>query len=118
MSAELLVLQSIIGGGQFDVKKRLGCLGCPIKSDCGKEDFKHYPKLLKEWIRAGKKYLDNHPNSRATKKFENAYNLAYHDLFTRSYEEYLSHVTGGLFPENALDTKAFLEEYFKIDLTI
>lgn len=105
-------------GGQFDVKKRLGCLGCPMQSDCGKADFQHYPKLLKEWIKAGKKYIDTHPESGAAKKFGNAYNMAYHDLFTHSYEEYQTHVTGGLFPENALDTKAFLEDYFKIDLNL
>lgn len=105
-------------GGGFDVKKRLGCLGCPMKSDCGKADFQHYPKLLKEWIRAGKKYIDNHPESGAARKFGNAYNMAFHNLFNDSYEEYETMVTGGLFPETAIDAKAFLEDYFKIDLTL
>ena len=44
-------------GGQFDVTKRLGCMGCPLKSK-GKriQEFKENPKLLKAWIRAGQKF--------------------------------------------------------------
>ena len=39
--------------GNFQVKERLGCIGCPLQSDNGKADFKRYPKLLKNIIRGG-----------------------------------------------------------------
>lgn len=75
--------------GRFRVERRLGCIGCPMQADCGKGDFKQFPKMLKAWVRAGQKYLDSHPQSRAVQKFGNAYNMAYHNLFCRSYAEYL-----------------------------
>ena len=103
--------------GKFHVERRLGCIGCPMQSDCGKADFKRYPGMLKEWIRRGKKYLDNHPLSRAKEKFGNAYNMAYHNLFCTSYEQY-EQIWGGLFADYQVDTKKFLEDYFNIDLTL
>ena len=104
--------------GKFHVERRLGCVGCPLQHNRGRKDFLQYPKMLKAWIRAGQKYLESHPQSGAVRKFGNIYNLAYHDLFTESYDEYLANVTGGIFPETAIDTKKYLEDYFKIDLTI
>lgn len=44
--------------------------------------------------------------------------MMFHNLFFDSYESYKSTVTGGLFPETAVDAKKYLEEYFKIDLTL
>ena len=35
------------------VKKRLGCIGCPLKSDNGLSDFEKYPNSVKAWINAG-----------------------------------------------------------------
>lgn len=102
----------------FHVKRRLGCIGCPLKADNGKLEFKQYPKMLKAWIRAEKKYIDNHPNSSAKRKYLNEYGIAYLNLFSKSYEDFLTQTTGGLFPETAIDPKKFLEDYFKIDLTI
>lgn len=100
----------------FHPERRLGCIGCPMKSDCGKADFLRYPKLLKQIIRAIDTYLETHPNCSCKKKMGNAYNVIYQDLFCRSYEEFEVRVTGGLFPENALDTKNYLETYFGIPL--
>ena len=102
--------------GTFHPERRLGCIGCPMKSDCGKADFLRYPKLLKQIIRAIDTYLETHPNCSCKKKMGNAYNVIYQDLFCRSYEEFEVRVTGGLFPENALDTKNYLETYFGIPL--
>lgn len=102
--------------GTFHPERRLGCIGCPMKSDCGKADFLRYPKLLKQIIRAVDTYLQTHPNCSCKKKMGNAYNVIYQDLFCRSYEEFDVRVTGGLFPENALDTKNYLETYFGIPL--
>lgn len=40
--------------GQFDVTKRLGCMGCPLASRNKRiQFFKENPKWLKAWIRAG-----------------------------------------------------------------
>lgn len=105
--------------GNFHVERRLGCIGCPLPSDRGKADFLAYPRFLKQLIRSVQIYLDTHPHVKAVEKFDNsAYNVVFHNLFFDSYEKYHNAVTGGLFPETAIDSKAFLEDYFKINLTI
>lgn len=103
--------------GNFHVERRLGCIGCPLRSDKGKADFLAYPRFLRAYIRAAQTYLDTHPHVKAVEKFDNnAYNVLFHNLFFDSYEKYHNAVTGGIFPETAIDAKAFLEDYFKIDL--
>lgn len=104
--------------GNFHVERRLGCIGCPLRSDKGKSDFLKYPKFLKRLIACMQEWFDTHPNIKSHDKFGNAYNQAFHNLFCNSYEQYANLITGGMFPETAIDAKAFLEDYFKIDLTI
>lgn len=101
--------------GNFHVERRLGCIGCPLQSDNGKSDFKRYPGMLKQWILRGKKYLDSHPNCGAKKKFGTAYDMAYHNLFCHSYEEYiLTAGRGQLFESERVNPKEFIEAYFGI----
>lgn len=105
--------------GSFHVDRRLGCIGCPLKSDRGKNDYKKYPKMLKQLIKNTQIWLDSpHPRSTSEKTFGNAYNLIFHNLFFCDYDKYKLAVTGGIFPENAINAKTFLEEFFEIDLTI
>lgn len=104
--------------GNFHVERRLGCIGCPLRSDNGLSDMVKYPKFLKRLISSSQAFIDTHPNSSSVKKFGNAYNLVLHNLFFDSYEKYHNAVTGGMFPETAIDAKSFLEDYFKIDLTL
>ena len=103
--------------GNLHVERRLGCIGCPLKSDCGKADFKKHPKMLKQWVRCGQIYLDTHPQSNAKKKFGDVYGLMYHNMFCSSYGDYLRKTSVNLFGKT-LDCKAFLEEYFNIDMTL
>ena len=102
--------------GNFHVERRLGCIGCPLRSDNGKADFVKYPKFLKRLIACSQEWLDAHAHAHA--KFGNAYNMIFHNLFANSYAEYQNLVSGGMFPETAIDAKAFMEDYFKIDVTI
>lgn len=104
--------------GNFHVERRLGCVGCPLRSDNGLSDFVKYPKFLKRLIASTQVFIDTHPNSGSRKKFKDAYGLIYHNIFCKPFEEYQNRTTGGLFPQTAIDPKEFLENYFKIDLTI
>ena len=104
-------------GGVFHVERRLGCIGCPMQSDCGRADYKQYPGMLRQMIIREKKYLESHPQTGAARKFGNTYNMAFHNLFCRSWDEYAAR-TQGLFPDANIDTKRYLEDYFGIDLTI
>lgn len=81
--------------GNFHVERRLGCIGCPLQGDKGKKDFLEYPKMLKQLIKSAQTYLDTHPHVNAVKKFGNAYNMVFHNLFCKSYADYQT-LTGGV----------------------
>lgn len=106
--------------GNFHVERRLGCIGCPLASQKQRiEQFKQYPKMLKLWIKSQQKFLEVHPNSKSFKHNDgNAYNCLFRELFCKTFSDYQNLITGGLFPETAIDAKSFMEDYFKIDLTI
>lgn len=102
--------------GQFLVEKRLGCIGCPMATEWKRrEQYRQYPRLLKAQIKAANKFFILHPNSKIHKYFNSIYDMFYRDLFYRSNRDYISDNEGLLFPR---DSKAILENYFKIDLSI
>lgn len=102
--------------GNFHVERRLGCIGCPLRSDKGRGGYQKYPKMLRQLIKSAKVFLETHPNASSRIKFGNVYNLVFHNLFCNSYEDFQQKITGGMFPETAIDAKKFLEDYFKIEL--
>ena len=101
--------------GQFHVERRLGCIGCPLAYKDGLRDFEQYPKLFRQIVKAKQKFYDTHPN--VGKGFDrNVYNSFYYQFFCKDMDEYRAAVTGGLFPDQAIDTKKVLEEHFGIEL--
>ena len=107
--------------GRFHVERRLGCLGCPLRADRGLADFRAHPQLVRCWLKAGNMWF-NRPRKRqfgtgCRNKFGSVYGLFLHDVFFNSYEDYRLVVQDGLFGAG-VDPKAFLEDYFKIDLTL
>jgi 3'-phosphoadenosine 5'-phosphosulfate sulfotransferase (PAPS reductase)/FAD synthetase len=101
--------------GNFHIERRLGCVGCPLASDNGKSAFKKYPKLLKARLKAQQKFLDTHPNSKARQIFGSAYDVVFFQMFCTNLEEYREKMSPDLWG-NRLDTKAFLEDYFGVEL--
>lgn len=73
--------------GSLNIKKRLGCMGCPLKHDNGLADFKAHPKLVRAWLRAGQKWWDSHPNIRSKENFSDIYELFVSSIFFDSYEK-------------------------------
>lgn len=106
--------------GDFHVERRLGCICCPLASQRNRrEGFIQYPKMLRAIIKNYQYYLDNHKDGKLYRRSNgSAYNSMFMQLFCENTEEYERRITGGLFPEQAIDAKKFLEEYFKTDLTI
>lgn len=102
-------------GGQFCPERRLGCIGCPMQSDNGIGAYLQYPKLLKQIVKAQNRFLETHPATKSAQKFKSGYDAIYMQLFCESYEQYQERVTGGLFPDMAIDPEKFIKEYFKID---
>lgn len=101
--------------GNFHPERRLGCIGCPMKSDNGKDDYKRHPKMLKRLIKATQVFLESHPDCSSQKKFSgDAYNLVFHNLFCSSYDDYQTKISTDLWG-GQLNTKTFLEGYFNIE---
>lgn len=101
--------------GNFHVERRLGCLGCPLKSDKGKSDYKRYPLLLKARIKAQSAYLVKQKSGKGLALFGDAYNATFFQLFCDNVDEYKEKMSTDLWG-GQLDAKQFLEEYFKIEL--
>ena len=103
-------------GGEFDVTKRLGCMGCPIQSRRKQiQEFKDNPRLLKAWIRAGQKRYKSeaYQNGGAKHKFKDAFEAMGYMLYCDNIEDF-KEKTYGLFGE--FDWKEFLQNEFKIDM--
>lgn len=109
--------------GVFHPERRLGCIGCPMSRSRAK-DFLNYPYLLKAELRAMKKYKENKPAASWYKHFGpdvTVYKVMVFHLFFDSLEEFnMATGNGGgeLFSGMELDYKKYLEDYYKIDLTV
>lgn len=104
------------GAGNFHVEKRLGCIGCPLASiKKRREEYMHYPLMLKAHIKATEKYRESHPNSSNARKFRNVYDFFYGILFYETLRDYFYDNEGLIFHRNS---RAILENYFQIDLSI
>ena len=104
-------------GGQFDVTKRLGCVGCPLQSRKKRiQEFKDNPKMLKAWIRAGQKYFlsDKYQKGKSYFKFKDAFESMGYQLYCDNIEQF-KEKTYGMFGE--FDWKEFLQKEFKIDMS-
>ena len=102
------------GEGRFCVGRRLGCMGCPLRNDRSVNDFKQHPALVRAWIRNGQTWWDTHEIARVKKKYCSIYELFLSNMFFHSYEEFRHWQQNPLMGE--IDCKAFLEDYFKINL--
>lgn len=102
--------------GTFHPERRLGCMGCPIASRRKRVlQLKKYPNMIKMYCRQGEKYRQAHPKSPNIKIFPTVYDWLTFTLYCNSIEEYRQKFGVNMFGE-AIDTKAFLEKEFGIDL--
>lgn len=97
----------------FHPERRLGCMGCPMKSDQAK-DFFERPKLFKALVRNVITWWNTHPASKSIVKFHSPYGLIAHNIFYDSYNAFAIANNNPL--EGKRDWKKTLEEYFKIEL--
>jgi phosphoadenosine phosphosulfate reductase len=111
-SRNLTLAPHYLINGSYDFSRRLGCLGCPLKSDRGISDFIAHPAILRGYLRSGVKFAEKH----SLKTFKgNAYDAFVCNVFCRSKEEYNLLVAPNLFGTR-FDCKKFLEDYFNVKL--
>lgn len=98
--------------GKFIPSRRLGCLGCPLSSKRGINDFLKYPKLVRQWIKAGKIWFESKDNLKVKNYVSDIYEL----FVLRTFYDSISEMCLNKESLFQADWKALLEEYFKIDL--
>ena len=87
----------------IDFSKRLGCMGCPLKSQRQRiSEFKENPGLFRAWIIAGYNYYN-----------EDVYRQMSYYLFSK--ENWIDFCSPKLFPINY---KSFLEDYFNVHFNL
>lgn len=102
--------------GEIDVKKRLGCLCCPLQSRKNRiKAFKDNPKILKGYIRSLRKFRETHPNSESCKNYSDEYEQIARDIFFESQKKYDKFISGYMY-EGKPNCKILLENYFKIKI--
>lgn len=99
--------------GEFMVERRIGCMCCPLQSKQLRiEEFKAHPNMVKLYIRAGQKYFDK---KKSTVQYKDVYEWFVRDVFFESQDDFETVFRYGLF-NSGVDSKKFLEDYFKITL--
>lgn len=98
----------------FHVERRLGCMCCPLAYFKSRiREFKKHPNMVKAYINAGKKYMDNHPKSELKKKYGDAYTYFCRNVFF-DREDSFKQFDNSLFGKP--DYKSLLEDFFGIKL--
>lgn len=102
--------------GSVDITRRLGCIGCPMASTKKRvKEFSKYPRMVKLWCKAERKFFDSHPNSKARKNQDNnEYDEFCRNVFCRGNQDDWWQFKHTLFGET--DCKKYLQEYFRVKL--
>lgn len=102
--------------GTIDVKKRLGCIGCPLRSQKKRlAEFRLHPKFITAYLTALKKwwYKDRSKELKTKLLFSDYYELLAVQLFFKS-AKFACLNKESMFP---IDYKKALENYFNIKLS-
>lgn len=104
--------------GKFHAERRLGCLCCPLLSKQKRiASFKQNPNMLRLWIKGASKYLETHPESKTSRLFNgNVYDWVTSVIYCDGEYQFRHSFGETMFGNDAIDTKAFLEERFNIKL--
>ena len=98
--------------GSIDFSKRLGCIGCPLKSQKKRiADFKEYPKMLRQIVKNADIFKKNHIKERDP--IISGADVLYLQLFCKNKAHFVEK-TNTLFGK--IDTRAELERIFNITL--
>lgn len=103
--------------GNFHAERRLGCMCCPLMSRKKRIDsFREHPKMIRFYLKGAQQYLDNHPNSKIGKLYNNnSFGWLTSQIFFNSAQQFRECCGPNLF-DDGFDCKKFLEEYFKVCL--
>lgn len=100
--------------GNFDVTKRLGCIGCPLAYYKRRvEEFKQYPQMVALWLKSGQVYLNTHRHTKNGQRYKTAYEMFFRTTMFNHTKDYLRYMEEHNYQ---VDYKSVLEETFGISL--
>lgn len=103
--------------GTIDIKRRLGCMGCPMASYKKRlEEFKQYPNMVKLYCNRGEQYIDNHPLAKISKMCKDGYEFFCFDVFCERSNIRFQEKFGPTLFDGGINCKDFLERHFNIKL--
>ena len=103
--------------GTIDPTRRLGCMCCPLayyKKRIGY--FRRYPRMVKAYCRAAKRYMNTHPDAPAVQKYADVYEWFTREVFFERQSGWQDHKTVTKYTH--VDYKEFLEKEFGITLNL
>lgn len=103
--------------GKFHPERRLGYMCCPMASDRKRlQDFKDHPLMVRLYTRAANVFLSSHQNNKASKTFNDGYEMVFHTIFCKDCSKIFNEKTQATMFDGRLDCKQFLEKYFNVKL--
>ena len=102
--------------GQFHVERRLGCIGCPLAYKKHRiEEFKQFPGMVRLYIKAAQKFLNEHPESHTLVNFKDAVEWFTFTLYCDTMDEWRNKFGPTLF-DSGIDCREHLSDLFGIDI--
>ena len=103
--------------GTIDPTRRLGCMCCPLAYYKKRIDyFRRYPRMVKAYCRAAKRYMDTHPDTPTVQKYADVYEWFTREVFFERQSGWQDHKTVTKYTH--VDYKEFLEKEFGITLNL
>lgn len=99
--------------GVFHVKRRLGCMCCPLASRTNRiKEFRKYPGMIRFYVKNAQLHMNEHPQYKINETFANAEELLAFTLLCDNMDEWRILKTPDLFG-NTFDANNYLERFFK-----
>lgn len=102
--------------GAFHPERRLGCIGCPLAYKKHRiEEFKQFPGMVRLYIKAAQKFLNEHPESHTLVNFKDAVEWFTFTLYCDTMDEWRDKFGPTLF-DSGIDCRQHLSDLFGIEI--
>lgn len=103
--------------GNLDVKRRVGCIGCPLAGQKKeREAYITYPSILKARIKAFCRWFESKKTVKTRELFATPYEAVFFKLFCHDMREFKEKTDGMFGKVQDNEIKRYLEDYFKVTL--
>lgn len=103
--------------GEFQVHRRLGCIGCPLASRANRiREFRTYPGMLRYYVKAAQEYINSHPDVQLSRVFGDGAGAVSYWIFYDSIADWRDAMQDSMFGGEYSDPGTLLGRYFHVTL--